>query len=169
MLNSIIKILEAYEAESYKNFDGDRDEAIDFIIDAATSLPNYVNVVVKEQIIFPTLRFRYEGEEYRSMVQSLDRKRKSSHDAAISNINRLNRQCSVYGIKPFADVNTNDRKAVANFAGRFTNALFNQGQGNVLYEEFDNAVAYGETKGGYDTKQVRTQIMSAYEGGDNNE
>ena len=171
-MNSLVKILEAYENDQYDSFDGEKDEAIDFVVDAAKSLPEYVNRVVNQQIILPTLRFRFEGEEYREHVMELDKSRRNAHECAISGISMLNRQCAKFGIEPFADIDTNDRYAVANFAGKFTNDLFNQGQGNEQYEQeknvsrnttFDNAVAQGEKQGGYDYNSTGAKIMSAYD------
>ena len=149
------RLLSALKDSDYALFDGDRDEALDTISSALESFPDYANIVIKEQIMLPIWRERYEGTEYREKVQEIDSNRRSCHDSAIASISMLNRISEMLHIEPFAAVDTNDRHAVADVVGRYVNELYNNGIGNT----FDDAT-YNKT-GEYDRRRVSERVNNA--------
>lgn len=142
---------------NYEIFDGNKDEALDFVGDSLMSFPNYANVVIREQIMTPIWRNRCDGEEFRENVERIDRQRRDAHDCAIDSINMLNRLNERLGLEPMFDVDTTDRHAVAECVGKYVNELYNNGIGNG----FDDAV-YEKTNE-YDSKKVTQRLENTIE------
>lgn len=130
---------------NYELFEGDRNEALDFISDRIGAFVKYANVVIQQQIMQPVWAKRYEGQEYRDKVKEHDTKRKIAHDYAISSIDVLNRISKGMGIGKFADVDTSDRHAVAAFIGNFMNEIYNKGIGGSD-DAFEKTEQYDENK-----------------------
>lgn len=120
-------ILRRLKETNYDMFDGDKDEAMDTIGSSLMSMPDYVNTVVRMEVMQPIWRQRCSQEEYVDNVQRVDRQRKHAHDAVIANVNILNRMSANLGLQPFADIDTSDRHAVANLAGEYVNEIYNNG------------------------------------------
>lgn len=148
-------IIQKLHDTNYELFDGDKDEALDTLETELTAFPEYANVVIREQIMVPIWRERCEPEEFRENVQNMDTRRRDAHDNAITSVNVLNRISSKLGLEPFADIDTNDRHAVAEMVGQYTNELYNNGIGG----SFDDAVY--DKKQEYDTKKVSERLQRA--------
>ena len=146
------KILKALEKQNYKMFDGNKNEALDFIESTLTAFPTYANTVIREQIMTPIRRQRYEGQELRDKIQDIDEQRHWNHESAISSVNMLNRLSRNLGLELFANINTNDRHAVANMVGQYVNEVYNKGIGNT----FDEAT-YRKSKE-YDTGEIKKHL-----------
>lgn len=142
-----ILIINALKATGYKMFDGDSADAMDFLERNLTSFPDYANVVIREQIMHPIWRVRYDGQELRDRIQDLDHTRRIKHDAAIASVNVLNRFSKNLGLEPFADIDTSDRHAVAAFIGSYVNEMYNNGIGSP-----DDAYLNKDQE--YDTKKT---------------
>lgn len=125
-------IIKKLQETNYEMFDGDKDEALDFVGSHLEKFPNYVNIVIREQIMTPIWKQRFDGEILRNHIQDIDQQRKIAHDSAISSINILNRLSKNLGLEPFADIDTTDRHTVANFVGQYVNELYNNGIGNTM-------------------------------------
>ena len=126
------EMLERLDAQNWAMFDGNKDEGLDFMGSAMSSFPNYVNSVVSIEISGPIQRMRLEPEDYRNAMQQMDRNRRICHNRAIDSVNQLNRMAKALGMEPFAEVDTTDRNAVADFAGRFVNEVYNHGIGGDM-------------------------------------
>lgn len=147
------QLLEKLRQTNYEMFDGNREEALDFVSQRLTAFPNYANVVIREQILTPIWRLNMEGQQLRDQIMGMDQRRRSSHDNAIASLNGLNRMCKRLGIGRFADIDTSDRHAVADFVGDYVNELYNSGIG----KGFDAATCQKDR--GYDTGRTRTHIL----------
>lgn len=140
----------------YAVFDGDKNEAVDFISSNVSRFTNYVNVVVKEQYMGPLWRVQCEQQDYIANMQNIDRERKICHDAAISSVNILNRMSENLGIGKFADIDTSDRRVVADFCGTYVNQVFNKGIGNsTMYD------AAKDKQNIYDTQKHERELKLA--------
>lgn len=148
------ELLQKLHDTDYDLFDGDKEEALSFVEEQLTALPDYANIVIKEQIMLPIWQQRYEGEEYRENVQKIDMQRRNTHDCAINSMNILNRINSNLGLDPFFDVDTNDRHAVANAVGKYICEVYNDGIG----ETFDDSV-YNKTQE-YDIKKINERLSN---------
>lgn len=125
-------LLRRLKETDYAMFDGNKDEALDTVGSSLMSMPDYVNTVVRMQVMQPIWAQRCEQDEYMDNVQRIDRQRKHAHDAVIANVNILNRMSAGLGLQPFADVDTADRHAVADLAGRYVNEIYNGGIGGGI-------------------------------------
>lgn len=129
-------LLQKLHDTNYELFDGDKEEALSFVGDQLMTIPDYANVVIKEQIMLPIWRQRCEGAEYRENVQKIDAQRRNAHDRAINCMNILNRMNKGLGLEPFFDVDTTDRYAVADTVGKYVCEVYNEDKGST----FDDAV-----------------------------
>ena len=147
------RMLMRLEETGYEMFDGDRDEALEFMASQFSRFPNYVNIVVTQQNMMPIWRVQYEGGEiYRDRAQGMDERRKMAHDSAISAVNILNRMSVNLNLPPFTDVDTQDRRAVADFAGAYCIQVFSHGTGA---DAADEKGAMGRAAGMDDHYDVR--------------
>lgn len=149
----------------YGAFD-DAEEAFEYVEKRLMSFPRYVNIVTEEMIKTEIWNRRYEGQELRDKKMDIDGKRRILHNSAIDSINRLNRLSESLGLGVFADVDTEDRHAVAEYAGQVVNIVYNEGIGNAPGKSFDNAVM--KSKDFYDDgakpKDERKYVHSGIEG-----
>lgn len=148
------ELLRKLHDTNYELFDGDKDEALDFVSDQLTAFPDYANVVIREQVMMPIWQNTCEGSEFRENVQRIDAQRRNAHDCAISSIDILNRVNSQLGLEPFCDIDTNDRHAVADTVGKYVSELYGDGSGKT----FDDAV-YGKTAE-YDRKKISERLSN---------
>lgn len=126
-IEKIKNIMSKLAETNYDIFDGDVDDAVETIEKALFSFPNYANIVIREQIMVPMWRIRLEADDFRERVQDIDRQRHNYHEAAIASVNILNRICGLIGVDYFADIDTNDRYAVADMVGDFVIELYRAG------------------------------------------
>lgn len=136
-------IIQKMHDTGYQQFGGNKDKALEFLGSRLESFPDYANVVIREQVMTPIWRAKFDGQEFRDHVQDLDRQRRSAHDSAIMSVNILNRMSQSMGLEPFADIDTNDRYAVADFVGQYVNELYNNGiKGGMDAATLDKRVNY---------------------------
>lgn len=148
-------ILAKLKETDYELFGGRKDEALDQLADCLESFPTYANVIIREQIMIPIWHQRYEGADFREAVQGLDHTRRIMHDGAVTNLNILNRMSNALGLEPFADIDTKDRYAVADFVGQYVNEMYNNGAKGGLDEAVKNKTAE------YDAKAIHARIKEA--------
>lgn len=103
-----------------------KHDATEDILNATNSFNEYYNFLVMQPTRITSLSLRYEGQDYRDAVQKLDSDRKSKHDVAIGKVTQLNRQCENMKLGKFAEINTTDREAVANFIASFCAEAINR-------------------------------------------
>lgn len=120
-------LLEKMKEDNYAMFDGNQAEALTFVEERLASLSNYVNVVTREQIMLPIWRDECDTADFQENAMKIDEQRRIVHNAAIDAVNVLNRMCAKYGLPPFADVDTTDRRAVAKMIGDYASEVYNDG------------------------------------------
>lgn len=147
-------LIKAMKAEQFQLFDGDRDDAYDTLERALVSFPDYANTVIRMQIMMPIWRNRYDGEELRDRISDIDSTRHIRHEAAISGISVLNRLSRIYGLEPFADIDTNDRYAVADFVGSYISEIYEDGTKHSM-----DSLTKDSTKE-YPTKHIAERIAA---------
>lgn len=108
-------------------FDGNKDEAIEFLNQNVQYMLDYVNIVVHQQHMMPILSFRYDGQEYRDRVEELDTRRRRIHNCAIDAINIINRMAKMHNMEDIFCVDTNDRYAVADAIGDYVIEVYRLG------------------------------------------
>lgn len=145
-------ILKRLKETDYKLFDGDKEDAMDFLGERLEAFPKYANVVVREQIMLPIWRNRFEGQDLRDKIMDIDKSRKIAHDNAISSVNILNRTCRALDLPPFVDIDTSDRYAVADFVGEYVSQVYNHGIGKTM----DDATLNKTQE--YDTGKIQESI-----------
>ena len=124
--NNLIRAMKQQNFQQF--FDGDAQDAYETLTSAMESLVNYQNSVISMETQMKFLRFIKEGQDFRDAVVQLDTNRRYKHDAAIANLNILNRISEAYGVEPFCPVDTSDRHAAADFIGEWCNEMYNNGQ-----------------------------------------
>lgn len=123
-------LINAMRAQNFQPFfEGDKADAYYTIEKALKSMIEYQNCVIQQAAVLPILNFRYNTpEEIQDVRIRLDQNRRISHDAAIANLNMLNRICNGYQVEPIAPIDTSDRYAVADFIGELCGELYESGQ-----------------------------------------
>lgn len=115
----------------------DKRDALEFIEQRIQYMVNYVNAVVMMNVSTPILYAKsLDQEDLIDKIQSLDKKRKMTHDVAIGACVQLDRQCDYYqcericGLTPEKDINgeitVESRKEFASFIGNFINDIFQE-------------------------------------------
>lgn len=123
-LDKEVELLNAIKAKP----DGDsKKRTMGVVSRSLQSFPEYMNVVVREQIMIPIWKNTLDGPEYREQVQSIDASRRNWHNNAINSINILNRVSDKLGLPPFATVDTDDRHAVAEFIEDYCCEIYEHG------------------------------------------
>lgn len=150
------QLIQKLKETNYDMFDGDSDAALDFVGDKLEKFPNYANIVIRQQIMLPIWKVRYEGEEFRDKVKDIDVSRRYAHESAISSVTILNRFSKKLGLEPFADIDTTDRYAVADFIGQYIGEVYNQGIGKNIDD-----VTLGKTTE-YDSKIPHVRLNEIY-------
>lgn len=122
-------LIRAMQAQNFEQFfDGDAKDAYETLTSAMESLVNYQNSVIAMETQIKFLRFVKEGQDFRDAVQQLDTNRRYKHDAAIANLNILNRICDAYETERICPVDTSDRHEAAKFIGEWCNEMYQNGQ-----------------------------------------
>lgn len=106
----------------------DGQEVVDLIVDRMNKLGAYVESVYTMEVTLPSLRFRYEGEEYRDKVMALDSRRRSAHEAAIAAVAQLTRWAKAVGVDPMFVGDLDDRYAIADFCMEAVKTFFRNGR-----------------------------------------
>jgi len=136
-----MEIIARIQEGNFDLFDGDKEEVIKTIGSQMNYFPKYVNAVIDQQIQTPIIYATKEGQDLRDAIQDLDSYRRSVHEAAIGACNILNRICDRLGLEPFTTIDTTDRYAVADFAGKFTSQVFADGTATTMDEAAYNEPA----------------------------
>lgn len=147
LLDKQEELLKKLNETEYEIFDGDREEALDFMNDTLSSFPDYANVVIREQVMTPIWKYQCEHDEYRDNITTIDRQRRNAHDCAIDSMNMIKRLDQQLSLEPMFDIDTSDRHAVADTVGQYVCDVYNDGVGKT----FDDAT-YNKTSE-YDTKK----------------
>lgn len=138
-------IIQKLHDTNYELFDGQKDEALDFLDDQLSKFSQYANIVISQQHLLPIYRVRYEGQDYRDHVESLDHNRRTIHNCAIDSVNILNRLSDKLGLEPFSDVDTKDRNAVANMIGDYIVEMYQTGtNGGMDGATYNKETPYNE-------------------------
>lgn len=138
----------------YAAFGGNKDKALEFVGARLKAFPDYANIVVREQIMTPIWRVQYDGQDFRDRISDIDRQRRSAHDAAIMSVNILNRMCDKMGLPAYADIDTNDRHAVADFVGQYVNEIYNNGINGGM-----DSATLGRDRG-YDSEKLDARLRA---------
>lgn len=145
------------QADNFAMFDGDRDEALDFLAGHLNRFTDYANVVIRSQYMGPLWRATLSTEDYISRTENLDKERRMKHNCAIDSVNILNRMSKNFGLPPFADIDTEERNEVADFCGAFVNQVYNKGIGkDRLFGNMHEATKGREVE--YNTAQHSREI-----------
>ena len=147
-------IIQKLQASHYAIFDGNKEEALDFLDKQLSYFPEYANAVIMQQHKLPLIYARYEGEELQDRVQTLDRQRRNIHECAIDSVNILNRLSKNLGLEPFSTVDTSDRHAVADMVGDYIAEMYKTGTHGM-----DGATFKRETS--YDTRLLEERRRKA--------
>lgn len=121
----------------------DKDILLSALENCMTSFADYVNSIYAMEVLIPIQRHRLEGEDLRSYIEGLDSRRKACHNAAIANINMLNRIAVKVGVDPLYDEiidgdNPSDRRKAANFCARMVMSIIH----DQVTTGIDNTVEY---------------------------
>lgn len=129
-IKQLYKALEDSGFQAYRtcgeSLEEAKHDATEDILNATNSFNEYYNFLVMQPTRITSLSLRYEGQDYRDAIQKLDSDRKSKHDVAIGKVTQLNRQCENMKLGKFAEINTTDREAVANFIASFCAEAINR-------------------------------------------
>lgn len=133
-LEKEVRMLQEMERTHYATVGGEeaKEDALSFMGDQFDTFIDYANTVIRQQVMIPIWRTMYDGQDLRDKLESIDQTRRIEHDAAIGGVNILNRMADRLGLEPFADIDTSDRYAVADFIGTYVNEVYNQGIGKTL-------------------------------------
>lgn len=134
------------------------DQGIGMLSSSLAHFPDYVSQVVHYAQKMPIVYATMEGQDLRDAVTDLDRSRKVCHDAAIAGLNVLNRISDRLGLGPFAEVDTNNRTAVADFCGKYVNETYLQGIGGNM----DAMVSKGRTYDSRDTSRRLRELNAKF-------
>lgn len=118
------------------------ERAARILIDAFSAFPEYVNTVVRCEQQLPLIRATAEREEMIARVESLDKLRNAAHNAAISSLTMLNRNCDYYGVARIADIDTNNRYAVGDFCACYTMSVFENRQSGGMEAALESGRLY---------------------------
>lgn len=110
---------------------GDTD-MLDIIDSDMQALSDYVNAVYAMETSIPIILARYEGEDVRDRIQTLDQRRRDKHERAIVAVKRLNRFAQMENVQPLFTGNTSDRYQVAKFCQACMAEFFSGRDGHTL-------------------------------------
>ncbi len=118
------EFLKVLRDTDYEFYDGNKDDALDYLGSALSSFPEYENSIINQKKLGPVIREQYEGQEVRDRISELDAARRVAHDMAIARLDGLNRIFKIHGLEPFADIDTEDRYTVAGFCADYVNEIY---------------------------------------------
>ena len=157
MLNRMKNLMAAIAAVATSK--EDLNEYLAFIEECLIHLVDYANCVIRQQILFPSWEYRFDGEDLLERKEQSMYERNAIHGAAVASVRIINRHCRQYNIEEMfpsiPDGPEDDdlvKDAVARAIGLFINTAYNRGIGNdPEWAAFDNAVF--EKKEEYDEKK----------------
>ena len=80
----------------------DPDSLASFIEERVNKFVDYTTHVTKMELHMQLLNAKgIKGEEWRDIVENMDRNRRSKHENAMDAVNQLNRMSASYGLEPF--------------------------------------------------------------------
>lgn len=123
------QLIARMQEDNFSLFDGDREEALDFMSSHLSRFTDYANVVIRSQYLQPLWRATKSTEDYIANTEAIDKERRMKHNCAIDSVNILNRMSKNLGLPPFADIDTSIREEVADFCGAYVNQVYNKGIG----------------------------------------
>lgn len=94
------------------------------ISEAVKTFGEYVTTVDNTENHIRMAYARFEGQELVQVIEGADRTRHNCHEAAIANVNALNRLADRMGIGPIFTGDGDDRLSVADFCLDITTVLF---------------------------------------------
>ena len=107
------------------------DIAENLLVHLVNAACEYVSIVCRNETAMKVQAYRLEGDDYRRFVESLDLRRKSSHDALISALHSFNRyivkefeETPIGGIYSFDPLTIRNRIAVGNWAVNLVVGIF---------------------------------------------
>ncbi len=159
--NKVEKLMVSMKETNFVLFEGDSDEAFEFVQERLDKLVAYPDFVARQQGQLTVARFRFDDpEKIKDFTMDLDHRRNLIHENCISSIAILNRMFKQSGLEPFADVEIDtrtgrpDRYQVANVAGIYMMEAYAVGRGlpmdyytkDINGDAFDAAVKLAEEK-----------------------
>ncbi|MPM34783.1 hypothetical protein SDC9_81370 [bioreactor metagenome] len=90
-------------------------EVLEIIEDTVNVYGDYVAYVYKMESLRPILKIKLSMDEYKNVVEEMDKKRTRVHNAAIASTKIINRLCESNRIPLFFEGNIDDRVEVAEF------------------------------------------------------
>lgn len=87
------------------------------------AFPAYVHAVHEYVIRMHEIQ-TLTGDDYKEAFTDIDKKRHNCHEAAISSLNVLNRISESFKLGKFADVDTSNRYAVADFCIEYVHQIY---------------------------------------------
>ena len=90
-------------------------EVLEIIEDTVNVYGDYVAYVYKMESLRPILKIKLSMDEYKNVVEEMDKKRTRVHNAAIASTKIINRLCESNRIPLFFEANIEDRVEVAEF------------------------------------------------------
>ena len=90
-------------------------EILEIIEDTIDVYGEYVAYVYKMESLRPILKIKLSMDEYKNVVEEMDKKRTRVHNAAIASTKIINRLCESNRIPLFFEANIEDRVEVAEF------------------------------------------------------
>ena len=125
------EIIQRLEATNYALYDGNRAAALDGLHMRLRAFADYSAQVCRQQFALPILYKTLERDELQAEVTRIDKARRAAQNNAIASLSMLNRLCRALELEPFADVDTGDRHAVAEFVGEYVRQLYAHGIGRA--------------------------------------
>ena len=90
-------------------------DVLEIIEDTINVYGDYVAYVYKMESLRPILKIKLSMDEYKNVVEEMDKKRTRVHNAAIASTKIINRLCESNRIPLFFEGNIDDRVEVAEF------------------------------------------------------
>ena len=127
----LMTLREKYEALiSAWSVDPEDADVLDMIKENMSKLNKYVEQVYEMETSIKLLSFRYEGQEFRDRVETLDRNRRYAHERAIVAVTQLNRWATMMKVEPMFTGDIEDRYQVADFCMEVVKEFFDTRMGN---------------------------------------
>jgi len=129
------------------------EDLLDFVEMAMNTITKYVARVTHMEYALPIYKARYEGQELRDKIQTLDELRRSAHEAAISAVKSMDRLAKKLHVKPMYTGDLDNRYQIADFCE------------NMVHEFFIDRISTPEhTLGDYIAKATQEELISVKNG-----
>ena len=114
-MTTLNKIVIKYKTDS---------DIIYMIQDTLTSMREYVNIIVQQEILVTTKKFTMEVGDYREEVVKLDTLRRTLHNEVISGVKFLNKLSVFLGLELFYNGDIHSRELVGECAFEYVEHSF---------------------------------------------